>query len=141
MQLEPVNFADLVQTTLELAKQQDFTNVCSTQISIRVMSKNLASHMLQGYFATEKVTSLKIEANMIEPSSFLPQRNKCLVKQELTSEVKATSEKVMDFADSHKNKGKTAIVCIGTILSMVDLSSLCINMDMVITAICSNDEP
>jgi hypothetical protein len=56
-------FADLVRMTLELAKQQDFTSIQLTQISIRVMSKILASHMLQGNFATEKVTSLKLEAN------------------------------------------------------------------------------
>jgi hypothetical protein len=97
--------------------------------------------MLQENFATKKVTSLKLEANSVEPSAFLPQRNKVLVEQELSSEVKATSENVMDFADSHKTKGKTAIVCIGTMQSMVDFSSLCINMDTIITAICSNDGP
>jgi hypothetical protein len=47
----------------------------------------------------------------------------------------------MDFANSHKTKGKTAIARIGTMHSMVDFSSLCINMDTIITAICSNDEP
>jgi hypothetical protein len=47
----------------------------------------------------------------------------------------------MDFADSHRTRGKTAIACIGTMHSMVDFSSLCINMDTIITAICSNDEP
>jgi hypothetical protein len=47
----------------------------------------------------------------------------------------------MDFTDSHKTKGKTAIAHIGTMQSMVDFSSLCINMDMIITAICSNDGP
>jgi hypothetical protein len=47
----------------------------------------------------------------------------------------------MDFADSHKTKGKTAIARIGTIKSMVDFSSLCINMDTIITTICSNDGP
>ncbi len=97
--------------------------------------------MLQGNFATEKVTSLKIEANSVEPSAFRPQRNKVLDERELSSEVKATSENVMDFTNSHKTKGKTTHACIGTILSMVDFSSLCINMDMIITAICSNDEP
>jgi hypothetical protein len=127
--------------TLELAKQQDFTSFQSTQILIQVMSKILVSHMLQGNFATKKVTSLKLEANSVEPSAFLPQRNKVLVKRELSSEVKATTENVMDFADSHKTKGKTAIVRIGTMLSMMDFSSLCINMDMIITAICSNDRP
>jgi hypothetical protein len=47
----------------------------------------------------------------------------------------------MDFTDSHKTKGKTAIACIGTMHSMVDFSSLYINMDTIITANCSNDEP
>jgi hypothetical protein len=84
-----------------------------------------------------------IEANSVEPSAFLSKRNKVLVKQELSSKVKATLESVMDFADSHKTKGKTAIACIGTMFSMVDFSShcTCINMDRIITAISSNDEP
>jgi hypothetical protein len=66
--------------TLELAKHQDFTSIGLTQISIWVMSKILLSHMLQGNFATKKVTSLKLEANSVEPSAFLPQRNKVLVE-------------------------------------------------------------
>jgi hypothetical protein len=78
------------------------------------MSKILAPHMLQGNFMTKKVTSLVLEANSVEPSAFLPQRNKVHVKQELSIEVKATSENVMDFANSHKTKGKTAIARIGT---------------------------
>jgi hypothetical protein len=127
--------------TLELAKHQDFTSIQSTQILIQVMSKILASHVLQGNFVTKKVTSFEIKANSVEPSAFLPQRNKVLVKQELLSEVKATSENVMDFADSHKTKGKTTIAHIGTMQSLVDFSSLCINMDRFITANCSNDEP
>ena len=105
------------------------------------MSKILASHMIQGNFATKKVTSLKLEANSVEPSAFLLQRNKVLVKQELSSEVKATSENVMDFANSRKTKGKTVIACIGIMQSMVDFSSLCINMDTIITTICSNNGP
>jgi hypothetical protein len=102
------------------------------------MSKILASHMLQGNFAT---TSLKTKTNSVEPSAFLPKRNKVLVKQELSSKVKATSESIMDFANSHKTMGKTAIACIGTMHFMVDFYSLFINMDTIITAICSNDEP
>jgi hypothetical protein len=121
--------------TLELAKHQDFPSIQSTQISIRVMSK------IQENFASEKVTSLKIEANSVEPYAFFHQKNKVLVTRELLSKVKATSENAMDFADSHKTKGKSAIACIGTMQSMVDFSSLCINMDTIITAICYNDEP
>jgi hypothetical protein len=134
-------FADLMQMTLELARQHDFTSIQLTQISIQVMLKILASHLLQGNFTTKKVTSLKIKANSVEPCVFLPQRNKVLVKRELSSKVKATSENVMDITNSHKIKGKTAIACIDTMHSMVDFSSLCINIDTIITAICSNDEP
>ncbi len=71
------------------------------------MSKILAYHMLQRNFTTKKVTSLKIGVNSMEPSAFLPQRDKVLVIRELLSEVNATSENVMNFSDSHKTKGKT----------------------------------
>jgi hypothetical protein len=40
-------FANLVQTTSELAKHQDFTSIQSTKTSIWVLSKILMSHMLQ----------------------------------------------------------------------------------------------
>jgi hypothetical protein len=43
------------------------------------MSKILPSYMLQGNFATKKLTSLELEANSVEPPAFLPQRNKVLV--------------------------------------------------------------
>jgi hypothetical protein len=127
--------------TLELVKRQDFTSIQLTQILIWVMSKILASHMLQSNFATKKVTSLELEANSVEPSAFLPQRNKVLVEQELLSEVNATTKNVMDFANSHKTKGRTAIARISTMQSMMDFFSLCINMDMIITTICSNNGP
>jgi hypothetical protein len=105
------------------------------------MSKVLASHMLQGNFATEKVTSLELEANLIEPSAFLPQKNACLMECEKNNKVKATSNNVMDFSDSHKAKGKTAISCIGTMISMTNFSSLCINMNTIIAMICSSNKP
>jgi hypothetical protein len=105
------------------------------------MSKVLASHMLQGNFGTEKVTSLELKANLIEPSAFLPQKNACHVEREKNNEVKATSENVMDFSDSHKTKRKTVISCIGMMISMTNFSSLCINMNTIITTICSSSEP
>jgi hypothetical protein len=105
------------------------------------MSKVLASHMLQGNFAIKKVTSLKLEAHLIEPCAFLPQKNACLVEHEKNTKMKTILENVMDFTNSHKTKGKTVISPISTMTSMVDFSSLCINMNTIITAICSSDEP
>jgi hypothetical protein len=49
--------------SLYLAKQQDYTNIRSLQVSTQVMSKVLTTHMLQGNFATERVNSLELEAN------------------------------------------------------------------------------
>ncbi len=95
--------------TLEVAKQQDYTNIRLLLVLIRVIPNVLASQILQGNFATEKVTSLELKANSIEPSVFLPQRNKCLIDRKLINEMKSTSKNIMDFADSHKMKGKTAI--------------------------------
>jgi hypothetical protein len=134
-------FAGLVRMTLECAKQQDYTNIHLLLVLISVIPKAFASQTLQGNFATEKVTSLELEANSVEPSVVLPQRNKCLIDQELINEMKATSKNFMDFADSRKTIGKTAIARIGTMRNMTDFSSLCINMDTIITAICSNKEP
>ncbi len=85
--------------------------------------------MLQENFTTEKVTSLELEANSVELSAFFLQRNKVLVKQELSSGVKATSENIMDFAHSQKTKGKTAIACIGNMQSITRLGILIFGSD------------
>jgi hypothetical protein len=85
-------FADLMQMTLDLAKQQDYTNIQLSQVSTWVMSKVLATHVYQGNFATEKVTNLELEANLIKPSAFLSQKNAFLVEGKRKSEVKATME-------------------------------------------------
>jgi hypothetical protein len=114
-------FADLMKITLDLAKQQDYTNIQLSQVSIWVMSKVLATHMLQGTFVTEKVTSLELEANSIKPSAFLPQKNASLVECKRSNEVKTMAENVMDFSDSHEMKGKTVIACIGTMTSMTNV--------------------
>ena len=51
------------------------------------------------------------------------------------------TKNIMDFTVSHKTKGKTAITRIRSMQNTTDFSSLCINMDTIITAIHSNKEP
>jgi hypothetical protein len=41
----------------------------------------------------------------------------------------ADTEKSMDVLDTHKSKAMTSIAHIGTMVSIVDFSSLCINID------------
>ncbi len=97
--------------------------------------------MLQGNFATEKVTSLEHETEKVEPSAFLPQKNKSFVNRESTTEDRAPNKNIMDIIDSQKSTCKTAIARIGTMTDTTDFSSLCINMDTVISAICTSNEP
>ena len=47
----------------------------------------------------------------------------------------------MDVLDAHKSKAKTSIAQIGTLVSIVDFSILCINMDSIIMAITTTDSP
>jgi hypothetical protein len=89
----------------------------------------------------KKNTSLELKANPIESSAFLSQKNACLLKCEKNNEVKAALENVMDFSNSHKTKGKTVISCIGTMISVINFSSHCINMNMIIITICSSNNP
>ncbi len=65
------------------------------------------------------MTSLEHETEKVEPSAFLPQRNKCLIDCKSTAKNRATNKNVMDIIDSQKSTRKTAIVRIGT---MVDPS-------------------
>ncbi len=118
------SFIDLLRMTFDQAKGTDFMNLRLSQISIKVVPKMLASHMLQGNFATEKVTSLDHEADKVEPSALLPQKNKCLVERKATANTQAATESVMDIIDSHKTTSKTAITHIGTMHDISDFSSL-----------------
>ena len=108
------SFANLMRMTIKEAKLQDWTSIRSSQILIKLLSKALASHLLQGIFTTKKMTSLEHETKKVEPSTFLPQRNKCLPDRESTTENWATNEHVMDIIDSQKSTRKTAIAHIGT---------------------------
>ncbi len=149
MQVVQINLAQCKMNNLQILWGRPWTwpNNKTTSISASFKYqfgscwRSLCLICFKDFFATEKVTSLKNEAQSIEPSAFLPQKNACLVKHERSTEMNATLENVMDFTNSHKTKGKATISCIGRITSMIDFSSLCINMNTIITAICSRDMP
>jgi hypothetical protein len=96
-----------------------------------MIGETLATHMLSENLATDSVTTLNNEANSIDSSAFLPQRNGCMVKQMHMRDMIADTEKSMVVLDVHKSKAKTSIAQIGTMVSVVDFSSLCINMDLI----------
>ncbi len=53
----------------------------------------------------------------------------------------ANTEESMDVLDAHKSKAKTSIAEFGTMVSVVNFSSLCISMDSIITMITTADSP
>jgi hypothetical protein len=86
-------------------------------------------------------TTLNNEANYINPSAFLPQWNACMVKQERIKDMITNTKKCMDVIKVHKSKAKITIVCIDAMMSIIDFLSLCINMDSIIMAITTADNP
>jgi hypothetical protein len=68
------SLADLICQTLLITKKQDHVCIQSKYLSIQMVSKTLTAHMLSENFVIDRVTSLNNEANLINPSAFLPQR-------------------------------------------------------------------
>ncbi len=128
-------FSNLIKNTCTTAKELDLMNIRSCLILIVFINKATALHLLQGNLATDGVTSLNNEANSIDLSLFLPQRNPSMFDRERSNNLTAHSENNMDIAHAHKSKTNVAITQIGTMVNMTDFSSLCINCDTIISAI------
>jgi hypothetical protein len=124
-----------------MTKEQDHLSIRSKYLPVRMVGKTLAAHMLSGNFATNRVTTLNNEANSINPSVFLPQKNARMAKQKRMRDMIADREKSVDVLNAHKSKAKTPIAQIGAMVSVVGFSSLCINMDLIIMAITTADSP
>ena len=74
-------------------------------------------------------------------SAFLPQRNLTLVKDQWSKDLNSRNGLGMDVQDLHKTKIGTGIAHIGSITNMRDITSLCINICAVISAIISDTAP
>jgi len=81
----PQYYADLLKKTCIQAATLDPLHIRSRHMTIKVVQKTVASNLLGGNFATEPVSSSFLnEANSIDPSIFMPQRNSTkvdLIKQ------------------------------------------------------------
>jgi hypothetical protein len=134
-------FSDLIRNTCATAKELDLMNIRSCLISIMLINKATALHLLQGNLATEGVTSLNNKANSIDLSLFLPQQNISMIDRERSNNLTARFENNMDIANAHTSKTNVAITRIGTMVDMTDFSSLCINCDTIISAIVGSTGP
>jgi hypothetical protein len=91
--------------------------------------------------ATEGDTFLNNEANSINLSLFLPQQNTSMIDRERSNNLTAHSKNNMDISNAHKSKANIAITRIGSMVNVINFSSLCINCDTIISAIVDSSEP
>ena len=77
-----VALSDLLRQTFTVVRDHNSNNIRSREMSMTHVSKALASHLLLGNLATNGVTNSHNEANAVDPSAFLPQRNLMLVEEQ-----------------------------------------------------------
>jgi hypothetical protein len=99
----PTSLADLIHQTLLMTKEQDHLSIQLKYLPIQMVGKTSAARMLSGNFATNRVTTFNNEANSINPSAFLPQRNACMAKQMCIRDMIADTEKSMDVLNMHNS--------------------------------------
>jgi hypothetical protein len=136
-----VALSDLLRQTFIVTRDLDTNDIRSRELSMIHVSKAMALHLLLGNLATNGVTNGNNDANAVDPSAFLPQRNLSLVKEQRSKDQNSCTKVGMDVLDSHKTKTATGIICIGSITNMRDITSLCINICAVISAITSDSSP
>ncbi len=112
-----------------------------TAISLFHVPKALTGHLLTGNYAIREADSLNNEAQVVDPSAFLPQRNPALVDREANKDLHARSKNAMDVLDNHKTKTSTSIARICTMQDMAGFTSLCINFNTISMAMFSPEGP
>ena len=137
----PQAYADLLKKVCELAANQDSMSIRSTQMTMRIIQKAVASNMLAGNFATESALSLYSEANSIDASIFMPQVNLAQVETIRQGELVLRNEARMDLADCQRSKPKTAMARIGALPSIEGFSSTCVNIDTLVSGTVTHGSP
>ena len=127
-------YADLLNKACITTASLDPCNIRSFMMSFKIIQKTFASNLIAGNFAREPISSsFWNEANSIDPSLYMPQRNMSKIESIKNSELTHSSELMMDVPDAQKTRQKTAMARIGVLNSVDDFLSTCINMDTLIS--------
>jgi hypothetical protein len=76
------SLSDLLHQTLATTREQDLFSIRLTAISLFHVPKALTGHCLTGNYVIHEADSLNNEAQVVNPSAFLSQRNPALVNRE-----------------------------------------------------------
>jgi hypothetical protein len=137
----PQAYADLLRKACTLAATLWPCNIRSTQMSLKVIQKAVASALLGGNFATQPVNSLYNDVQSVGPMVFMPQTNAAQVETIMTSEMTFRNEMIMEVSESHRTRPKTVIARLGEMKSMESFSSTCVNMDTIISGTINSEGP
>ena len=107
-----VTLSDLLKQTFIVTRDHDTNIIRLRELSMIHVLKAMALHLLLGNFVTNGVTNAYNEANSIDPSAFLPQRNLSLVKEVRSRDLNSRNELGMDVIDVHKTKMSMGITLI-----------------------------
>jgi hypothetical protein len=117
--------ADLIGNTCAVTKEMDCMNIKSRLCNLSYVNKAACMHILQGNRDRRSPRPVNNEANAIDPSLFLPQRNACMLDKERTQDQLTRSENSMDISDTHRSKVNAAT---SRMVGMTGFSSLCIQL-------------
>jgi len=136
-----VDLSDRLRQTFIVTRDHNPNDIRSMELSMVHVSEAMASHLLLGNLATNRVMNVHGEANAVDPSAFLPQRNLSIAEEQCSNDLNSRNKLGMDVLDLHKTKTSTGITSIGSITNMRDITFLCINIGAVISAITMDTTP
>ena len=110
-------------------------------MTLKIIQKTVSSNLLAGNFATKPITSFYNEANSVNITTFLPQLDTIQINSIKQNEQSYKNKLMMDIPDTQRIKPKTAIACIGRLTSMEGFSSMCVNLDTIISGTISSNGP
>ena len=106
---QAVALSDLLRQRFIVIRDLDSHDILSRELSMTHVSKAMASHLLLGNLATSGVTNAHNEANSVDPSAFLPQRNLLLIEEQRSKDLCCCNKLGMDVHNFPKTKISTGI--------------------------------
>ena len=93
---QAVALSDLLRQKFMVIRDLNPNDIRSRELTMIHVSKAMALHLLLGNLATNGVTNFHNKANAVNPSTFLPQRNLYLVKEQRSTDLNSCNKLGMD---------------------------------------------
>ena len=116
--------SSLLSRAHHTAKAKDQTSIFSTHSTISIIPKVVAGLMIVGNIHTEPIDSVYGEALSLDPTSYLPQRDRAKVLLVLMTEGRRQNESNMDVPEARITAPKTVADKIGEIKTVTDFVRL-----------------